>query len=76
MDDLRLDVYVNIEEYREVSGDWRYYVGGLLGEAHVSYPVMGGEKEGYVRGAPETLGEEVRAMEDSIENWRWLRESV
>ncbi|UCD44088.1 MAG: hypothetical protein JSV27_08060 [Candidatus Bathyarchaeota archaeon] len=62
-----IDVYVNIEEYREVPGDRRYYVGDLLGEAHVTYHVMGSEKEGYVRGALEALGEQVEDVEGSLE---------
>jgi archaellum component FlaC len=62
-----VDVYVNIEEYREVPGDRRYYVGDLLGEAHVRYNVMGGEKEGYVRGALEALEEQVEDVEGSLE---------
>lgn len=62
-----VDVYVNIEEYREIPGDRRYYVGDQLGEAHVRYNVMGGEKEGYVHGALEALGEQVEDVEGSIE---------
>jgi hypothetical protein len=59
---LTLDVYVNLEEYRIVSGARKYYVGERIGEAHEVYYIVGGEKEGYVRTVMNVLEEEIQKV--------------
>ena len=59
---LTIDVYVNLEEFRFVSGARRYYVGDRIGEAHETYHIVGGEKEGYVRTVMNALEEEIQEV--------------
>lgn len=59
---LTINVYVNLEEYRTVSGARKYYVGERIGEAHEVYYIIGGEKEGYVRTVMNALEEEIQEV--------------
>ena len=59
---LTIDVYVNLEEYRIVSGARKFYVGERIGETHEVYYIVGGEKEGYVRTVMNALEEEIREV--------------
>lgn len=63
-----IDVSIYIEEYREISGVKKYYLGDLVSEAHLTFYVISDEKKDFVKDTMKSLNREVNNAEYTISN--------
>ncbi len=63
-----IDVYAYIEEYREISGVKKYYLGELISEGHLKFYVITDEKVNYVDDALNSLNTEIDRAKNTIVN--------
>jgi hypothetical protein len=63
---FEMGVRVHVEEYREIAGVRKYYLGELLDEAHVEFYGISDEKVGYAIDAANTLYKELTDARDAV----------
>jgi len=61
-----LDVYLYVEEYREVSGEKKYYLGDQVDEAHLTLYVISDEKRAFVADTLKILYDEITGAKFAV----------